>query len=178
MLWVQGVNGSGKTTLLRLLCGLSRPESGSVQWAGQDIRSTRDQFHADLLYSGHSPAVKDDLTALENLRFSLMQAGIGATDAQARAALAEFGLGERADAMARTLSQGQRRRVGLARLALAEQRPLWILDEPLTALDRDAMQLVESHLVAHVRRGGSVVLTSHQEISFADGAVQRLRLSA
>src|SRR4051812_29809054 len=77
MLWVQGANGSGKTTLLRLLCGLMRPDAGTVCWRGHEVRRTREQFSADLLYSGHAPAVKDDLTALENLRFCLAQTGIG-----------------------------------------------------------------------------------------------------
>jgi len=178
MLWVQGANGSGKTTLLRLLCGLTRPDAGTVCWRGHEVRRTREQFSADLLYSGHASAVKDDLTALENLRFSLAQTGIGASAAQSRAALSEFGLRERADVMARALSQGQRRRVGLARLALAAVKPLWILDEPFTALDGEATQLVQAQLEAHVRHGGSVVLTSHQEVDFGAAQVQRLRLDA
>jgi len=178
MLWVQGANGSGKTTLLRLLCGLIRPDAGTVYWRGHEVRQTREQFSADLLYSGHAPAVKDDLTGLENLRFGLAQTGIGAGIEASRAALSEFGLRERGDVMARALSQGQRRRVSLARLALAAAKSLWILDEPFTALDREATQLVQSQLEAHLRRGGSVVLTSHQEVEFGEAQVQRLRLDA
>jgi heme exporter protein A len=178
MLWVQGANGSGKTSLLRLLCGLMRPDAGSVFWRGHEVRGSREQFNGDLLYAGHAPAVKDDLTALENLRFGLAQAGIEAAAECARTALAEFGLQDRVDAMTRALSQGQRRRVGLARLALAAAKPLWILDEPFTALDREATQLVQTHLEAHLRRGASVVFTSHQEVDFGAAQVRRLRLDA
>lgn len=178
MLWVQGANGSGKTSLLRMLCGLASPESGAVLWDGRDIRANRDQLHEDLLYAGHAAAVKDDLTARENLRFGLAQSGIHASDAQAHAALAEFGLDTRADVMTRALSQGQKRRVALARLALATAKPLWILDEPFTALDRDASQLVQSHLEAHLQRGAVVVFTSHQDVDFAHSRVTRLRLDA
>jgi len=178
MLWVLGANGSGKTSLLRLLCGLMRPESGSVTWSGHDVRKAREQFNADLLYAGHAPAIKDDLTALENLRFGLAQSGIAASDADTQAALAEFGLQGRGGVMARALSQGQRRRVALARLALAAAKPLWILDEPLTALDREATQLVQRHLQAQLGRGASVVFTSHQEVDFGAAHVTRLRLDA
>jgi heme exporter protein A len=178
MLWVQGSNGSGKTSLLRLLCGLARPESGRVFWLGQETRKTREQFNADLLYAGHEPAVKDDLSALENLRSALAQAGTGAGAKEVRAALDEFGLRERADLPARSLSQGQRRRVALARLALSSAKPLWILDEPFTALDPEAMRLVLSHLAAHLKRGGSMVITTHQEVDFGAAHVSRLRLAA
>jgi heme exporter protein A len=178
LLWVQGANGSGKTSLLRLLCGLMRPEAGRVSWCGHEVGKVREQFHADLLYFGHAAAIKDDLTALENLRFSLVQAGVRADPISARTALGEFGLGQRIDVMARALSQGQRRRVGLARLALARAKPLWILDEPLTALDREAAELVRGHLEEHLRRGGSIVLTSHQDVDFGTASVTRLRLDA
>jgi|SRR5215510_8854623 len=178
MLWVLGANGSGKTSLLRLLCALMRPESGSVMWNGRDVRKAREQLNADLLYLGHAPAIKDDLTALENLRFGLAQSGIAASDADAQAALTEFGLAASSSVMARALSQGQRRRVALARLALATAKPLWILDEPFTALDREATQLVQTHLKAHLARAASVVFTSHQEVDFGAAHVTRLRLDA
>jgi heme exporter protein A len=144
----------------------------------RDVRRSREQFNADLLYAGHAPAIKDDLTALENLRFGLAQVGIAASDARAKDALAEFGLEGCTDVMARALSQGQRRRVALARLALATVKPLWILDEPFTALDREATQLVRTHLQAHLGRGASVVFTSHQEVDFGPAHVTRLRLDA
>jgi len=178
MLWVQGSNGSGKTSLLRLLCGLARPESGRILWRGQETRKAREQFNADLLYAGHEPAVKDDLTAFENLRCALAQAGIGASAQELRAALNEFGLGERVELPARSLSQGQRRRVALARLALSSAKPLWILDEPFTALDPDATRLVLARLTQHLKRGGSMVITTHQEVDFGPARVTRLRLAA
>ena len=131
LLWVQGANGSGKTSLLRLLCGLMRPEAGRVSWCGHEVGKVREQFHSDLLYFGHAAAIKDDLTALENLRFGLIQAGVRADPVSAR-----------------------------------------------TALDREAAELVRSHLEEHLRRGGSIVLTSHQDVDFGTASVTRLRLDA
>ena len=177
MLWVLGPNGSGKTSLLRVLCGLLRPEAGKVCWKGEDVHGSADSFHAHLLFLGHSPAVKDDLTGRENVRFGLAQAGVGVTSREADAALSEFGLAGREGLLARALSQGQRRRVGLARLTLSAAKALWILDEPFTALDAQAVELVQSHLAQHVRRGGSVVFTSHHEVGFAGLPVQRLQLA-
>jgi heme exporter protein A len=177
MLWVLGPNGSGKTTLLRTLCGLSRPEEGSVRWRGADVRASRDGFHADLLYLGHAPAVKDDLSGRENLGFGLAQAGVSVAPQDADAALREFGLAGGEELPARALSHGQKRRVALARLALGAGRPLWILDEPFTALDGQAVQLVQSHLALHLERGGSVVFTSHQEVEFDGVRVKRLQLA-
>ena len=177
MLWVLGPNGSGKTSLLRVLCGLLRPEAGKVCWKGKDVRGSADSFHADLLYLGHAPAVKEDLSGLENVRFGLAQTGVGVTPREAGAALSEFGLAGREGLLARSLSLGQRRRVGLARLALGAAKALWILDEPFTALDTQAVELVQSHLMRHVMRGGSVVFTSHHEVGFAGLPVQRLQLA-
>jgi heme exporter protein A len=177
MLWVLGPNGSGKTSLLRVLCGLLRPEVGKVCWKGEDVRSSADSFHADLLYLGHAPAVKEDLSGLENVRFGLAQTGVGVTAHEAQAALSEFGLAGREGLLARALSLGQRRRVGLARLALGAAKALWILDEPFTALDTQAIELVHSHLTRHVGRGGSVVFTSHHEVRFEGLPVQRLQLA-
>jgi heme exporter protein A len=178
MLWVLGPNGSGKTSLLRLLCGLLRPETGNVRWKGEDVRAARDGFHADLLYIGHTPAVKDDLSARENLDFGLAQSGIDVTREDVDDALGRFGLRGREGLPARALSQGQKRRVALARLALGGARPLWILDEPFTALDAQAVALVQSHLTQHLARGGDVVFTSHQEVDFGALPVQRLQLAA
>jgi heme exporter protein A len=177
MLWVLGPNGSGKTSLLRLLCGLLRPEAGRVLWKAEDVRAAREVFHAALLYLGHDPAVKDDLSGQENLRYGLAQAGIGAAPREADAALREFGLAGRQSLPARALSQGQRRRVALARLALGAARSLWILDEPFTALDAQAAELVRLHMMRHLTRRGSVVFTSHQEIDFGDVRVKRLELA-
>lgn len=178
MLWVQGRNGSGKTSLLRLLCGLLRPEAGTVRWKGDDVRATREQYHADLLYAGHAPAVKDDLSGAENLHFGMAQAGLAVAHDAIDAALGTSGLRGRESLPARVLSQGQRRRVALARLTLSAQKTLWILDEPFTALDSEAVQLVQSQMTAHVRRGGAVVFTSHQTVEVAGISMKRLQLGA
>lgn len=173
---VLGLNGSGKTSLLRLLCGLLRPEAGSVRWNGADVRKNPDEFHRDLLFVGHAPAIKDDLSGRENLEFGLVAAGDAPTRDEADAALADFGLAGREHVPARALSQGQRRRVALARLALSATKRLWILDEPFTALDTQAAELVRSRIARHAASGGSVVFTTHQEIEFGDLPVRRLQL--
>jgi heme exporter protein A len=177
MLWVLGPNGSGKTSLLRLLCGLLRPEAGNVLWKGADVRRSPETFHADLLYLGHAPAVKDDLSSRENLCFGLAQMGIGVTPHEADSVLGEFGLSSQEVTPARALSQGQRRRAALARLAFGATRPLWVLDEPFTALDSQAVRLVRSHLAQQRTRGGCVVFTSHQEVDLAGHAVKRIQLA-
>ena len=178
LFWVAGQNGSGKTSLLRIVCTLLRAESGEVRWKDTDIRALGDTFLADLLYIGHAPAVKDDLTALENLRFSLAQHGMVASEEELADALGRFGLAGREDLPARSLSQGQRRRVGLARLLFGTSRRLWILDEPLTALDASAVDLVRRQIGIQLERRGVVVLTSHQEIDFSGLRVRHLQLDA
>jgi heme exporter protein A len=178
MLWVQGPNGSGKTSLLRLLCGLARPERGTVLWRGEDIRGNREGYYNELLYGGHAAALKDDLSALENVRYGALTTGLAVAHQQARNALSDLGLAGFEDIPARVLSQGQRRRVSLARLALADGKQIWILDEPFTALDAAATGLVQSFLAGHLLRGGSIVFTSHQEIDLGPVRVTRLRLDA
>ncbi len=175
-LQVQGANGSGKTSLLRMLCGLSPPAAGEIRWHGTPIRTLAENYHAELVYCGHAGAVKDELTTLENVRLS---AALGATpvdDDSARAALRRLGLKGREDLPVRVLSAGQKRRVALARLLL-EKRPLWVLDEPLTALDATAVTTLCELIDAHLAEGGMAVLTSHQELPLA-GHVDALRLAA
>jgi heme exporter protein A len=176
LLWVTGPNGAGKTSLLRIVCTLLPPEQGEVRWRGTPVRELREAYRAEQVYVGHLPAVKDDLTALENLHFALAQEGMPAANAQLVEALEAFGLAGREDVAARALSQGQRRRVALARLWFAAPQPLWILDEPLTALDVHAVELVRGLIGAHLERGGLVLLTSHQEIGFEGRRVLRMRL--
>ncbi|MGH6692619.1 MAG: cytochrome c biogenesis heme-transporting ATPase CcmA [Gammaproteobacteria bacterium] len=178
LFWVTGPNGSGKTSLLRMLCTLLSPESGEVRWRGHPVRALGETYLAELTYLGHAPAVKDDLSALENLRFALAQQGIAPGEDELLGALDAFGLAQREDLPLRALSQGQKRRVALARLAFCAQRALWILDEPLTALDTAAVELVRGQLEAHLGRGGLVVLTSHQDVDLSRMRVQRLRLDA
>ena len=163
LLRVTGANGSGKTSLLRVLCGLSPPSAGEVRWNGENIRALREEYWTHLAYIGHANALKDELTVAENLESSGSLAGLDATAARVQAAIGQFGLAGRERLPVKLLSQGQRRRAALARLALSEAAPLWILDEPFAALDAGAVERVQSAAAAHLARGGMVVLTTHQE---------------
>lgn len=176
LFWVTGPNGSGKTSLLRMLCTLLAPESGELLWRGHAVRALGESYRAELAYLGHAAALKDDLSALENLRFALGQLGIVPGKDELRGALDSFGLAQRENVATRALSHGQKRRVALARLAFCAHRALWILDEPLAALDSAAVELVRAQLAAHLARGGLVVLTSHQDVDLSRLRVQRLRL--
>ena len=134
LLRVQGANGAGKSSLLRLICGLLSPARGEILWQGERLGALREEFGRQLVYIGHAAALKDDLSALENLQTAALLGGHAATPASARDALASAGLRGRDATPVRTLSQGQRRRVALARLALGAPS-LWVLDEPFDALD-------------------------------------------
>jgi len=162
-LLVQGPNGSGKTSLLRILCGLARPERGRVLWNREPIAAIADDYRDAFLYCGHANALKDDLTPSENLRALAAIAGRPADGASAIAALEALGVAPLDALPVRALSQGQKRRVALARLALAARR-LWILDEPLNSLDADAARTLAALVDEHLERGGIAVLTSHQPI--------------
>ena len=166
LLRVAGPNGVGKTSLLRLVTGLALPEAGEVRWRSVGIRSDREALHRELLYLGHAPALNDLLTPLENLRFACAAAGDDVDEQSCVTALARIGLENQLDLPARVLSQGQRRRVGLARLFLAARRPLWVLDEPFTALDVSAVAELAATLSDHCDAGGMVMLTTHQDAPF------------
>jgi len=176
LLHVTGANGSGKTSLLRALCGLLMPSAGEVRWNGENIRSLREEYWKHLAYIGHANALKDDLTAEENLAVGCALAGLAVPAAQGRAALESFGLGARARLPVRALSQGQRRGAALARLAVSEALPLWILDEPFAALDAAAVELVRSLAGQHLAGGGMVVITSHQEVGIAAASQSAISL--
>jgi len=175
LLHVKGANGSGKTTLLRTVCGLSQAERGAVHWDGSPIRKQGEYFRGELTYIGHHNGVKEDLTVLENLRITMMLAGQLYSDEVLIGALTQIGLGERIDLPAKSLSQGQRRRVALARLLLTQTK-LWILDEPYTALDVAVIQVLQQVIAEHLQRGGMVLLTTHQDVDI-EGVVKQLMLS-
>lgn len=177
-LWVSGTNGSGKTSLLRMLCGLSVPAEGEVRWEGRNIRSLRDAFCSKLIYIGHANGVKDDLLAWENLVVASTLAGAAVGEDDAHGALEQLGLGRAADLPTRVLSQGQRKRVALARLSLGMNMPLWILDEPFTALDKNAVNALCGTIGRHLAGGGMVIYTTHQEIDLSAKRALRLDMNA
>ena len=173
LLLVQGGNGQGKTSLLRLLTGLGRPDEGEVRWRGEPISRCRDRYHREMAYLGHANGIKDDLNPVENLRFHGALHGRAFERGPAVATLKRLGLSRCLDLPCRTLSFGQRRRVALTALLLA-QAHLWILDEPLTGLDVHAIALVEGLIREHLSAGGMVVATTHQVMNLAGVDVQGL----
>ena len=165
LLRVMGANGTGKTSLLRILCGLRAPNDGEVSWSGNSIAKVREEFHRNLLYVGHLSGLKDDFSAVENLTGSSAVEGNVFDLSTIMSSLEVLGVAHCSAIPVRHLSQGQKRRVTLARLMLAAERPLWILDEPFNALDVQAVALVEGLLTAHAAAGGTVVFTTHLEPS-------------
>ncbi len=173
LLRLRGANGSGKTTLLRTLAGLTRPAEGSVRWRGNSIDA---EYRREMLFIGHAPALKDELTVLENLQFASRMSSSSASDAQIRGALERLGIARLADLPARYLSQGQRRRAALARLPLSAGVPLWLLDEPFAALDVEGIDRLAALCAAHLAGGGMLVLTSHQDVAIEAAAAQFVEL--
>jgi len=168
--WLRGRNGRGKTSLLRLLAGLATPMAGTVNVAGRPVRRSQPDWRRGLVYIGHQNALKDDLTAAEALAFLLQLRGTTPATVQIDGALERLGVRASRRALVRTLSQGQRRRVALARLALSLEQPLWLLDEPFDALDADGVAALNDLLADHAARGGATLLTSHQPLSLAEPA--------
>lgn len=176
VLRVLGANGAGKTSLLRQLAGLSCPAEGEVHWRGLPIVRQREGFAAELLFLGHPTALKDDLSALENLQSNVGLSGWPVGEVELRQALARWDMLPQARLPIRVLSAGQRRRVSLCRLELSPAR-LWILDEPFTALDTAAVDLLGQSIERHLARGGLAVLTSHQPLPVPRERVVSLQLT-
>jgi heme exporter protein A len=162
IVWLRGRNGRGKTTLLRLLAGLSTPAYGTIELGGHAVRALPPEWRSRLVYLAHVNALKDDLSSLEALRFLATVHGAVPSLADLDAALAALGIASRRDAWVRTLSQGQRRRVALARLALPQPPSVWLLDEPFDALDDQGVLALHRLLAGQSACGGSVLMTSHQ----------------
>ncbi|MCX3310908.1 cytochrome c biogenesis heme-transporting ATPase CcmA [Pantoea vagans] len=168
---IEGPNGAGKTSLLRLLAGLSRPEEGEIRWQQQPILRQRETWHQAMLYLGHCPGVKGVLTPLENLRFYHPDC----TDAKIFAALESVDLTGDEEVPVSRLSAGQQRRVALARLWLSQAR-IWILDEPLTAIDKAGIEKLMAQVARHADNGGAVILTTHQDLPVDAARVRKIRL--
>ncbi len=172
---IEGRNGTGKTTLLRIVTGLGDREEGIIKWKGEEVEKSRDVFHQDLLFLGHQTGVKRELTALENLRFYQSIQNNRSSDEEIFTALTQVGLAGREDVPVAQLSAGQQRRVALARLWLSKQI-LWILGEPLTAIDKQGVKVLESLFASHADNGGIVVLTTHQDMFSDSPKLRKIKL--
>jgi len=176
MLQVVGPNGSGKTSLLRLLSGLMQPTAGEVRLNGRPLAEQRGELARSLLWIGHAAGIKGLLSAEENLTW-LCALHQPASREAIWQALADVGLRGFEDVPCHTLSAGQQRRVALARLYL-DAPPLWILDEPFTALDKQGVAQLETHLAGHCQRGGMVVLTTPHSLQQMPAGYRELDLGA
>lgn len=173
---VEGRNGTGKTTLLRMISGLAMPESGEIRWNNEPIAAIRELYHQQLLFLGHLTGVKSELTALENVHFYQSLHGSSfLSKEQLYSVLARVGLAGREDIPVSRLSAGQQRRVALARLWLSSS-PLWILDEPLTAIDKQGVAVLASLFLKHTQNGGMIIFTTHQDMFGASDTVRKIKL--
>ena len=174
MIQVDGSNGSGKTTLLRMVSGLLPIDEGTVYWNDISIHKNREDYMSDLLFVGHKNGIKDELTAEENLRMDRSLTG-QPSGVSASEALKRLGIEHCQHQLCRHLSAGQRQRVSLARLLISDAG-LWVLDEPLTALDRGAQGVVRDLLLEHMRSGGMTLITSHQSMEWGWHAQRTVRI--
>ncbi|HXU52588.1 MAG TPA: cytochrome c biogenesis heme-transporting ATPase CcmA [Casimicrobiaceae bacterium] len=172
---VRGANGVGKTTLLRVLAGLAHAEHGSVRWRGAIVAPHAQALRDDVLFIGHAPALRDELTAAENLTSLAALAAEPMTAGACSDALAAVDLAAQASLPARVLSEGQRRRVPLARLA-STSRPLWILDEPAAALDAAGVRWLGARLAGHLAQDGVAVVSTHAPIDVPGARVAEMTL--
>lgn len=173
ILVIEGRNGSGKTSLLRILSGIRQQEEGLVSWCGENIEKLGATYRQDMAYLGHQNGIKLELTAIENLQMARIYGKV--SDSSLDDVLEIIGLIEKTDIKTSNLSAGQKRRLALARLLLTDCC-LWILDEPLTALDKSGIQLFESLLKQHVATGGIAILTSHHDINLDGSNIIRMSL--
>ncbi len=176
-LYVAGANGVGKTSLLRMLCGLAQVESGEILWNNTPIAAQHDSYRQDLCYLGHLNALQESMSVQENLMFTSALGGVALAEKKAKSVLERFGLRGRSQQLVRHLSQGQKRRVALSRLALSPAR-LWVLDEPYVAMDEAGIQMLSDLIASHLDKGGLAVLTSHQRVPVGAHPAQLLELKA
>ena len=176
-LYIAGANGVGKTSLLRIVCGLAPVESGQILWNHTPIGAQHDSFRQDLCYLGHLNALQESMSVQENLMFTSALGGIALDTQKAKSVLERFGLRGRSQQLVRHLSQGQKRRVALSRLALSTAR-LWVLDEPYVAMDEAGIQMLSDLIATHLDHGGLAVLTSHQRVPVGTHTAQLLELKA
>ncbi len=176
-LYVAGVNGVGKTSLLRILCGLSPADHGKILWNGLSIDDDSEAYRRKVCLLGHAHGLQSSLTVLENLRYLSWLQGYSASDDQLITCLASFGMEGRSHQYVRSLSQGQKRRAALCRLAISPAR-LWILDEPFVAMDNAGIDILCNLIDQHLKNGGLTVLTSHQPVALDASRCVRLELGA
>ena len=175
ILVIEGRNGCGKTSLLRILSGIRQQDEGRVSWGDTDIQKLGASYREDMAYLGHLDGIKHELSAVENLELVSIYGKV--SEDSIDDALETIGLTEKAELKAVNLSAGQKRRLALARLLLTDCK-LWLLDEPLTALDKAGIALFEQLVKAHVAEGGLVVLSSHHDLDLANTKTKRINLSA